>query len=111
MLLIDVAILLAFVLFGLLSWHFRVSSRISILAGLVLLAVAAVSVILGLEQRGLVATLAFYALTIGVALAIVERRWGEYRAAVGDSGKGPFISRMTGYFRRVIETLRQRLSR
>ncbi len=114
MLLLDVGILIAFALFGLLSWHFQISYRVSILAGLMLLALAAVSVILGVELRDVVATLAFYALAIGVILAILEGWRGEDRAALGDLGRGPsgsFLSRMTRHFRRALETWKRRLSK
>ncbi len=78
---LDVATLLAFVAFGATCWYLRISYRISVVASLLFLVIAAVSVTVGQESAGnFVAILAYYALVVGVALAIVERRRVE-RAA------------------------------
>jgi ABC-type proline/glycine betaine transport system permease subunit len=85
---IDAAILLAVVAFGTVCWYLRLSYRISVVAGLVLLVVAAVSDTVGQVHAGnLVAIMAYYALAVGVALAIVEWRREDraVRAAVDPS--------------------------
>ena len=85
---INVATLLAFVAFGATSWYLRISYRVSIVAGLVFLVVAAVSVAVSREDGGnFIAVLAYYSLVVGVALAIVEWKREERgtRAAVDSS--------------------------
>ncbi len=84
---LDAATLLAFILFGATCWYLRITYRISVVAGLVFLAVAAVSAAVGQEGAGnFIAILAYYALVVGVALAIVERRREERGSrAVADS--------------------------
>jgi hypothetical protein len=83
MTILDAAILLAFVGFGAGCWYLRISYRLSVVAGLVLLFVAAVITAVGQEVAGnFIAILAYYALVTGVALAIVEWRKGEREARV-----------------------------
>ena len=116
MLLIDIGILIAFVSFGALSWHFRVSYKTSIGAGIQLLAVVAFMLVLELQnEANFVATLAFYALVVGVGLGIAERWRVEGDGAVVDSGRGPSdetsVERMGRYFRRGLDIVRRRRSR
>ncbi len=72
---VDLALLAAFVVFGLVCWYFRISYRVSIVAGLGFLVVAGVAVALGQEDVGnFLAILTYYFIVVGVVLAIVEYR-------------------------------------
>jgi hypothetical protein len=109
----DIAILLAFLAFGIISWRLRISYRLSIVAGLLFLVVAAVKVAAGQEDAAnLIAVIAYYALVVGVSLAIVqyvrkERERRTVRARPGDrvvvlqSERPRFRTKMSALFRRV----------
>ncbi len=70
---IDWAIFAVFVAYGVASWYYHISYRVSIAAGLLILLIAASVVALGYAGIGaFVAILAYYLLVIGVAIAIVD---------------------------------------
>lgn len=75
---IDFALLGAFIAFGVVSWRSRISYRVSVTLGLVLLAVATALAIGDMGGAAdFVAALAYYSLLVGVALAVVEYRRNE----------------------------------
>ncbi len=70
----DLVTLSIFVLFGLVSWRFRLSYQLSIVLGLFCLVVVAAFVAVGSEDLGdSVSVLAFYFLAVGVALAFLQK--------------------------------------
>lgn len=72
-LLIDLIVFGAFIAFGVTSWYLRISYRVSIVAGLAFLAVAAAVAVSGAEDAGnFIAILAYFSLVVGVSLAIAE---------------------------------------
>lgn len=76
--LVDITILTTFVVFGVTLWKFRISYRISVLAGLLLLILTAGLVLADQQDIGnLIATLAYGFLVVGTALAILEWRQQE----------------------------------
>jgi len=69
----DIVILLAFLAFGVASWRLRLSYRVSVVAGLVLLVVTAIEVGIGqLKVGDVTAVFTLYFLAVGVSLAILE---------------------------------------
>lgn len=81
--LLQAGILVILIAYGIASWHFRLSSRLNITTGLLLLAMTAIAVAAGQENFGnFLATLAYYLLAIGVVLAIREYR-GKLQKVVG----------------------------
>lgn len=70
---VSIAELAGFVLFGLLSWRYKVSYRLSIAAGLSFLILAGIVTATGHDDLGnSVAILAYYFFLVGVSLALVE---------------------------------------
>jgi hypothetical protein len=70
---IDVLGFGAFVAFGVASWYLRISYRVSIVAGVAFLVVAAVVAVSGADDAGnFIAILAYFSLVVGVSLAIAE---------------------------------------
>jgi hypothetical protein len=74
----EVVVLVTFVAFGMFSWYRRLSYRISVAAGLVFLALAAIAVAIGQgDAANFIVIPAYYSLTVGVVLAIAEFRREE----------------------------------
>ena len=72
---VDSILLTTFFVYGFVCWRFRVSYRISVGAGMIGLIGTSISVIIGQGQTaGVLATIAYYLLTVGVVLAIIEYR-------------------------------------
>jgi hypothetical protein len=70
---VSIAELVGFVVFGLLSWRYKISYRLSIAAGLILLILAGTVTASGRDDLGnSVAILAYYFFLVGVGLALVE---------------------------------------
>lgn len=76
----------AFLGFGVACWRFRISYRVSVVAGLVLLVIAGLLVVVGQADVGnFLGILAYYFLAIGVALAILEWRREPRQTSVTSS--------------------------
>lgn len=72
---IELGLLLASVIFGILCFYFRISYRVSVGSGIVALVGAGVSLALGREDVGnMIGLLAYYLLVVGVVLALLEYR-------------------------------------
>ncbi|SRR6266699_2508692 len=70
---VSIIELVAFVVFGLLAWHFKISYRFSIASGVLLLVFAGISTASGRDDIGnFVAILSYFFLLVGVSLALVE---------------------------------------
>ena len=104
--LLNLLVLVAFVAFGLFSWRRGISFRVSIIAGLVFLVIAAFSDALGQKDaRDLVAILAYYSLVVGVSLAIVEHiRGGRAKRILvqGSEGRGIILRARLSRFRTIV---------
>jgi disulfide bond formation protein DsbB len=88
----DAAILLAFIVLGATCWYRRISYRIRVVGGLLFLIVAAASVAVGQHDAGnFVAVLAYYALVVGVSLAVVE--WRKEERVAGAAVDSPETTR------------------
>ncbi len=72
---VELVLLLASVIFGILCLHYHVSYRVSIGAGIVALVVAGLALALGVEDvENMSGLLAYYLLAVGVLLALLEYR-------------------------------------
>lgn len=70
---VDLLVFSIFIAFGIISWRLRISYRVSVVAGLLLLVVAAAATSIGQQDvADFIAAFVYYFLVVGVSLAI----WG-----------------------------------
>jgi len=111
---VDLLVLLAFIAFGLVSWHFRISHRVSIVTGLLFLLVAEIVATAGGENvANSIAILAYYSLVVGVTLAIVEqaRTRRLYVVQVEHPRASHLVPRATSRVRQVAARVRRMIKR
>src|SRR2546425_11398039 len=76
----DLLLAPLFMIFGFLCFRRRISYRVSLFLGLILLVATAVLVILDTQYGSTIAAVAYYFLSVGVGLALLEYRTDRKRS-------------------------------
>ena len=85
----DLLLAPLFMIFGFLCFRRRISYRVSLFLGLILLVATAVFVIFDTQYGSTVAAVAYYFLSVGVGLAMLEYRRDRKQVRVSNYQCGP----------------------